>query len=154
MEAQMNLLDMQPQLTSNVIKKTLLVLNGLILSIGTCGAYTNRQNNQGSHAKLFLMKPPLLIASNLVGILTGLEDYLYAYGVAKLPVSTSTLIQGIELAFTPGFTFLLILAVIFCEEKFQVEKGAAVAVSLWGFVSYFYGEKRRMGEDEENLIEK
>lgn len=39
-------------------------------------AYTNRQNNQGSHAKLFLMKPPLLIASNLVGILTGLEDYL------------------------------------------------------------------------------
>lgn len=37
MEAQMNLLDMQPQLTSNVIKKTLLVLNGLILSIGTCG---------------------------------------------------------------------------------------------------------------------
>lgn len=71
-------------------------------------AYTNRQNNQGSHAKLFLMKPPLLIASNLVGILTGLEDYLYAYGVAKLPVSTSTLIQGIELAFTPGFTFLLV----------------------------------------------
>lgn len=47
-----------------------------------------------------------------------------------------------------------ILAVIFCEEKFQVEKGVAVAVSLWGFVSYFYGEKRRMGEDEENLIEK
>ena len=33
----MNLLDMEPQLTSNVIKKTLLVLNGLILSIGTCG---------------------------------------------------------------------------------------------------------------------
>lgn len=47
-----------------------------------------------------------------------------------------------------------ILAVIFCEEKFQVEKGVAVAVSLWGFVSYLYGEKRRMGEDEENLIEK
>ncbi|KAJ9673439.1 hypothetical protein PVL29_023168 [Vitis rotundifolia] len=241
----MNLLDMQPQLTSNIIKKTLLVLNGLILSIGTCGGAKNIWLLSWFETNgwpiillpiliLFLMKPPLRIASTLVGVLTGLEDYLYAYGVAKLPVSTSTLIQGIELALTAGFAFLLVkqkftahsvnvilpltityplvkeiqlvtcfFATAFCTincdscqpearefkfgeinyylvlvsnatiwqcfflgsigvaswlsslgEKLQVEKGVALALSLWGFVSYFYGEKRRMTEDGENLIEK
>jgi len=35
-----------------------------------------------------------------------------------------------------------ILAVIFFQEKFQVEKGVALGLSLWGFVSYFYGEMK------------
>jgi hypothetical protein len=33
-----------------------------------------------------------------------------------------------------------VLAVIFYHEKFQAEKGVALALSLWGFTSYFYGE--------------
>lgn len=33
-----------------------------------------------------------------------------------------------------------ILAVIFYKEKFQAEKGVSLALSLWGFASYFYGE--------------
>ncbi|KAK7282860.1 hypothetical protein RIF29_11950 [Crotalaria pallida] len=37
----------------------------------------------------------------------GLDDYLYAYGVARLPVSTSALIIASQLAFTALFAFLL-----------------------------------------------
>ena len=33
-----------------------------------------------------------------------------------------------------------ILAVIFYKENFQAEKGVALPLSLWGFVSHFYSE--------------
>ncbi|KAL4352048.1 hypothetical protein GQ457_06G003300 [Hibiscus cannabinus] len=32
------------------------------------------------------------------------------------------------------------LAVLFYHEKFQVEKGLALVLSLWGSLNYFYGE--------------
>ncbi|XP_062164715.1 purine permease 1-like [Alnus glutinosa] len=54
------------------------------------------------------MKPTLFIASAGIGILTGFDDYLYAYGVARLPDSTSSLIIASQLAFTAGFAFLLV----------------------------------------------
>lgn len=70
--------------------------------------YMHRRTKQGSHAKLFFMKPPLFVASAVIGVLTGFDDYLYAYGVAKLPVSTSALIIASQLAFTAAFAFLLV----------------------------------------------
>jgi len=57
---------------------------------------------------LVSMKPPLLAASVFIGVLTGLDDYLYAYGVARLPVSTSSLIIATQLGFTALFAFLLV----------------------------------------------
>lgn len=33
-----------------------------------------------------------------------------------------------------------VLAIVFYKEKFQVEKGVALALCLWGLASYFYGE--------------
>ncbi|KAJ4820370.1 Purine permease 3 [Rhynchospora pubera] len=39
--------------------------------------------------------------------------------------------------------FLEILAVIFLHEKFSASKGIALALSIWGFVSYLYGEKKQ-----------
>ncbi|RVW17870.1 purine permease 1 [Vitis vinifera] len=134
---------MEAQLSSNM-RKALLVLNCVILSIGNCGGpmvmrlyfvrggeriwfsswletagwplilvpliitYIHRRTKQGSHAKLFFMKPPLFVASAVIGVLTGFDDYLYAYGVAKLPVSTSALIIASQLAFTAAFAFLLV----------------------------------------------
>ncbi|XP_002285719.1 purine permease 1-like [Vitis vinifera] len=131
------------QLSSNM-RKALLVLNCVILSIGNCGGplvmrlyfvlggeriwfsswletvgwplilvpliitYMHRRTKQDSHAKLFFMKPPLFVASAVIGVLTGFDDYLYAYGVAKLPVSTSALIVASQLAFTAAFAFLLV----------------------------------------------
>ncbi|KAK7822600.1 purine permease 3 [Quercus suber] len=70
--------------------------------------YLNRRAKQGSSTKRFFMRPPLFIASAVIGILTGFDDYLYAYGVARLPVSTSSLIIASQLAFTAAFAFLLV----------------------------------------------
>ncbi|BAT81899.1 Purine permease [Vigna angularis] len=57
---------------------------------------------------LVSIKLPLFLASAVIGILTGLDDYLYACGIARLPVSTSSLIQASHLAFTAIFAFLLV----------------------------------------------
>lgn len=52
-----------------------------------------------------------------------------------------------------------VLAVIFYHEKFQAEKGLSLALSLWGFVSYFYGEiksakdKKRIQQEESQETE-
>ncbi|XP_057974847.1 purine permease 3-like isoform X2 [Malania oleifera] len=67
-----------------------------------------RRAADGSSAGFFLMKPRLFVASAVLGVLTGLDDYLYAYGMARLPVSTSSLIIATQLAFTAGFAFLLV----------------------------------------------
>ncbi|KAL6961122.1 hypothetical protein U1Q18_038885 [Sarracenia purpurea var. burkii] len=71
-------------------------------------AYYHRHRKKGSAAKLFFMKAPVFAAATVVGILTGLDDYLYAYGVARLPVSTSALILASHLGFTALFAFLLV----------------------------------------------
>ncbi|KAK1554194.1 hypothetical protein Q3G72_009126 [Acer saccharum] len=141
---------METQTQSNAaMKRALLLLNILLLSIGNCGsplvmrlyflhggkrvwlsswlqtaawpviiipitiAYLHRRRSStaqpsSSPTKFFLMKPPLFIASAVVGILTGFDNYLYAYGVSRLPVSTSSLVIASQLAFTAGFAFLLV----------------------------------------------
>lgn len=129
------------------MKKLLLVINSILLAIGTCGGplvmrlyfihggkrawlssfletsgfpiillpltishihhrYHNRNCN--SNRNFISMKPPLFLFSAIIGILTGLDDYLYACGIARLPVSTSSLIQSSHLAFTAVFAFILV----------------------------------------------
>ena len=127
------------------VRKALLVINCILLSIGNCGgpllmrlyfihggkrvwfsswletgawpiilfpiacAYMHRSRTQPtSENKLFYTKPPLFVAAAFIGTLTGLDDYLYAYGMARLPVSTSALIIASQLAFTAGFAFVLV----------------------------------------------
>ncbi|KAK4428088.1 Purine permease 3 [Sesamum alatum] len=51
-------------------------------------------------AKLILMKPRLFPTTAVIKTLTDFNDYLYTYGVAKLPVSTAALIIPSKLAFT------------------------------------------------------
>ncbi|XP_042500683.1 purine permease 3-like isoform X1 [Macadamia integrifolia] len=58
--------------------------------------------------RLFFMKPFIFVACAVIGILTGLDDYIYAAGVARLPVSTASLIIASHLAFTAFFAFLLV----------------------------------------------
>ncbi|XVF39592.1 hypothetical protein PTKIN_Ptkin01aG0046300 [Pterospermum kingtungense] len=135
----------EPKPADTTLRKALLVINCILLSIGNCGgplvmrlyfihggkrvwfsswlqtagwpltlfpiacAYMHRSRTQPpSQNKLFYMKPPLFIAAAAIGVLTGLDDYLYSYGSARLPVSTSSLIIASQLAFTAGFAFLLV----------------------------------------------
>ncbi|GLT79869.1 hypothetical protein SLA2020_513400 [Shorea laevis] len=80
-----------------------------IILIPLIVAYFRRlKTDPTSSSKFFLMKPRLFVASAVIGVFTGLDDYLYAYGVARLPVSTSSLIIASQLAFTAGFAFLLV----------------------------------------------
>ncbi|KAI3992903.1 hypothetical protein MKX01_034253 [Papaver californicum] len=63
---------------------------------------------ENGREKFFTITPPLVIASAFIGLLLGLNDYLYTHGVSLLPVSTSTLIMSTHLAFTAGFAFVLV----------------------------------------------
>lgn len=65
-------------------------------------------NKAGSGTPFFLMTPRLLAASAAIGLMTGLDDLLYAYGLAYLPVSTSSILISTQLAFTAAFALLLV----------------------------------------------
>ncbi|XP_057503617.1 purine permease 3-like [Actinidia eriantha] len=80
----------------------------------------------GSGTKFFFMEGPVFIASMVIGILTGFDNYLYAYGVARLPVSTSSLVIASQLGFTALFAFLLV------KQKFTPYSINAVALLTIG----------------------
>ncbi|XP_010060067.2 purine permease 1 [Eucalyptus grandis] len=126
------------------LKRLFLVLNCIMLSVGTCGsplimrlyfvrggarmwlvswlemgawpmllvplgaAYSRRRSAEGPTARLVLMDRFLFAAAAGIGVLLGLDNYFYAYGVGRLPVSTSALLIATQLAFTAGFAFLLV----------------------------------------------
>lgn len=70
--------------------------------------YFYRRKIEGSAAKLVFITPRLFGATLVIGVLTGLDNYFFANGVAKLPVSTSSLIIATQLAFTALFAFILV----------------------------------------------
>ncbi|CDP05635.1 unnamed protein product [Coffea canephora] len=71
-------------------------------------SYFHDRKTEGPNTKLVLMKYPLFIAAAVIGLLTSIGNYLYAYGMARLPVSTSSIIIASQLAFTAVFAFLLV----------------------------------------------
>lgn len=88
-----------------------------LLLVPLCVSFSRRRrrdrDDDGAPAKaartpLFLMTPRLLAASAAIGLMTGLDDLLYAYGLAYLPVSTSSILISTELAFTAAFALLLV----------------------------------------------
>ncbi|KAK1436375.1 hypothetical protein QVD17_02154 [Tagetes erecta] len=71
--------------------------------------YLNRRATKNNKpVKLFYMRPKLFFAVAFIGVITGLDDYLYAYGVARLPISTSALILAPHLVFVAVFAYLLV----------------------------------------------
>jgi len=64
----------------------------------------------------------------------------------------SSLFSGILIAVL--LPLVEVLAVVFYKEKFQAEKAVSLVLSLWGFVSYFYGEiKHAMAEKKKRGLE-
>ncbi|XP_006661332.2 purine permease 3-like [Oryza brachyantha] len=59
-------------------------------------------------AALFLTSPRVLLAGAGLGVLTGADDFIYASGLAYLPVSTSAILTSTHLAFTVFFACLIV----------------------------------------------
>ncbi|XP_068639040.1 purine permease 1-like [Aristolochia californica] len=71
-------------------------------------SYFYRRRTTAHNTKLFFITPRLFIASAFLGILTGCDDYMYAYGSDYLPVSTSSLLISTQLMFNAIFAFLIV----------------------------------------------
>lgn len=74
----------------------------------------------------------------LVLVWIALMQQFFFLGAIGVVFCASSLLSGILIALCLPVSE--ILAVIFYHEKFSPEKGVALVLSLWGFVSYFYGE--------------
>uniref|UniRef100_A0A1S4AAJ7 Probable purine permease n=1 Tax=Nicotiana tabacum TaxID=4097 RepID=A0A1S4AAJ7_TOBAC len=70
--------------------------------------YFYRRKTEGSNAKLYLITPRIFIASFVIGVVTGVDDFLYSWGGSKLPVSTSSLLLAAQLAFTAIGAFFIV----------------------------------------------
>ncbi|KAI4307446.1 hypothetical protein L6164_030635 [Bauhinia variegata] len=131
---------------NRTMKRVLLLLNSILLSIGSAGgplilrlyfihggnrvwlssflqaagfpilliplvfSYLHRRSaaTQIQKPKLVSIKPPVFVAAICIGLMIGLDNYLYAYGLSRLPVSTSALISASQLVFTACFALLLV----------------------------------------------
>ncbi|KAK8967614.1 Purine permease 1 [Platanthera guangdongensis] len=84
-----------------------------------------RSDNRSS---LISLTPPLLVYCTILGLITGLSDYLYSYGMSFLPVSTSALLISTQLGFTAIFAFFIV------KQKFTASSINAVVLLTFGAV--------------------
>ncbi|KAG8379947.1 hypothetical protein BUALT_Bualt07G0142600 [Buddleja alternifolia] len=91
-------------------------------------SYTRRRTTTTTTASRFFLKPHVLYSATAIGVVTGANNYLYAYGVNKLPVSTSSLIVATQLIFTSSFSFLIV------KQKFTAYSINAVVLLTAGAV--------------------
>ncbi|XP_020574411.1 purine permease 3-like [Phalaenopsis equestris] len=78
--------------------------------------------------RFFLISPFLLLCSAFIGLLTGIDNLFYSYGISYLPVSTSTLLVSTQLAFTAVFAFFIV------KQKFRASSINAVALLTFSAV--------------------
>ncbi|KAM0842293.1 hypothetical protein ACQ4PT_058447 [Festuca glaucescens] len=79
-----------------------------LLLLPLCFSFLSRRQRRQDVTPVFLMTPHLLVASIVVGLMSGADNFLYAYSQAYLPVSTSSILISTQLAFTAGFALLLV----------------------------------------------
>ncbi|PKA64802.1 Purine permease 3 [Apostasia shenzhenica] len=70
-------------------------------------SFIHRRRSDPS-APLFHLSRRLFTAAVVIGLLTGLDDFLYSYGLSFLPVSTSAVLIATQLAFTAFFAFVIV----------------------------------------------
>ncbi|KAL0335751.1 UNVERIFIED_CONTAM: Purine permease 3 [Sesamum calycinum] len=80
----------------------------LILIPLTIAYACRRRRRSTTSTKLIFMNRRVFLASIIIGVIAGGANYFYSYGLAQLPVSTSSLIVATQLAFTAAFAFLLV----------------------------------------------
>ncbi|KAL5982612.1 hypothetical protein ACLOJK_016686 [Asimina triloba] len=76
----------------------------------------------------FFFEPKLFVASALLGLLVGLDNFMYSMGSSLLPVSTSSLLFATQLAFTAFFALIIV------RQKFSAYSINAVVLMTLGSV--------------------
>ncbi|XP_065870045.1 purine permease 1-like [Euphorbia lathyris] len=110
----------------------------MLLSLFISYLHRRKKDNSGSQTKLFYITTRIFLASAVLGLLTGLDDFLYTYGVARLPITTSGLIYASQLGFTAGFAFLLV------KQKFtSYSINAVFLLSLGSVILAFHSSSDR-----------
>lgn len=71
-------------------------------------------------------------------VITGIIWQGFFLGAIGIVFCASSLASGVLISVLLPVTE--VFAVVCFREKFQAEKGVSLLLSLWGFVSYFYGE--------------
>ncbi|KAL6844856.1 hypothetical protein ACP4OV_025515 [Aristida adscensionis] len=78
-----------------------------LLVVPVAASYAARRARDRA-APALLTPPRILLAAAGLGLATGADDFIYAYGLAYLPVSTSAILISTQLAFTVFFAFLVV----------------------------------------------
>ncbi|WCJ43498.1 purine permease 3 [Euphorbia peplus] len=117
----------------------------LILPISLSYLRSRTQNHRHGSSSSLLLTPWLFGSSVLIGILLGLDSYLYSFGLLYLPVSVSSLLGSTQLAFTAIFAFLMV------KQKFtHYSINAVVLMSFGSIVLGFHMKGDRPGSGESN----
>lgn len=83
---------------------------------------------QGKPGRKFFASPVLIICSILLGVLLGLNNFMYAHGLSFLPVSTSSLLISTQLVFTSFFALIIV------KQKFTPYSINAVVLMTLGSI--------------------
>ncbi|KAJ6799159.1 purine permease 1-like isoform X2 [Iris pallida] len=67
-----------------------------------------RRRQLDPNARPLLLTLPVAVPCAFLGLVTGVVDFLYTYGLSFLPVSTSALLNSSQLGFTALFAFLIV----------------------------------------------
>lgn len=77
----------------------------------------------------------------------GVAWQFFFFGIVAVVACSSSLQGGVLI--TTLMPVTEIVAVVFLKEKFSVDKGISLVLSLWGFSSYFYGELKKVKRERE-----
>ncbi|KAF9609893.1 hypothetical protein IFM89_018978 [Coptis chinensis] len=67
-----------------------------------------QSRSQGVRSSMFFMEPKLFVLSACIGILLGLDNFMYSLGLSYTPVSTSSILFSTQLAFLAVFAFFIV----------------------------------------------
>ncbi|XP_066396262.1 purine permease 3-like [Miscanthus floridulus] len=79
-----------------------------LLLIPVAASYAAHRARDPRGAPVLLTPPRVLLAAAGLGVATGADNYIYAYSLRYLPVSTSAILISTQLAFAVFFAFLIV----------------------------------------------
>ncbi|KAF8781108.1 hypothetical protein HU200_001085 [Digitaria exilis] len=96
-----------------------------LLLLPVAASYASRRARHGRGAPLLLTPPRVLLAAAGLGVATGADNFVYAYSLRYLPVSTSAILISTQLAFTVLFAFLLVRQRLTATGRLAYRRAAA-----------------------------